>query len=228
IFTNYWTTLTFLLSSPPYSYDSVIIGLFALIGIAAICVGPFYSRAVIDRFVPSLQRHPRPHLLSNRHHHRYIHRQTHRRRSHHPSLRDRQSGSNPHKSQNRSGIFAIEPKARNRVNTAYMLSVFCGQLMGTAVGNRLYAKGGWILSGECECGFYLWGVVDLFCEESLESGGWIGWKGGWGIGGGIWVRRKRSLLCERQPARGPSQELGKCTYASKAALEAATVSTNAQ
>jgi MFS family permease len=51
-FTSYWTTLTFLLSSPPYSYNSVTIGLFALIGIGAMCFGPFYSKAIIDRFVP--------------------------------------------------------------------------------------------------------------------------------------------------------------------------------
>lgn len=52
IFTSYWTTLTFLLSSPPYSYDSTKIGLFALVGICALLFGPFYSKAIIDRFVP--------------------------------------------------------------------------------------------------------------------------------------------------------------------------------
>jgi predicted MFS family arabinose efflux permease len=41
-FTSFWTTLTFLLSSPPYSYTPVTIGLFALIGIGAMCFGPFY------------------------------------------------------------------------------------------------------------------------------------------------------------------------------------------
>ena len=30
---------------------------------------------------------------------------------------------------NRSAIYGILPTARNRVNTAYMVSVFCGQLM---------------------------------------------------------------------------------------------------
>ena len=54
---------------------------------------------------------------------------------------------------NRSAIYSIEPKARNRVNTAYMVSVFCGQLTGTAVGNNLYAQGGWITSGSASVGF---------------------------------------------------------------------------
>lgn len=42
IFTSYWTTLTFLLSEQPYSYSSLTIGLFALIGISAMVVGPLY------------------------------------------------------------------------------------------------------------------------------------------------------------------------------------------
>lgn len=34
---------------------------------------------------------------------------------------------------NRSAIYTIEPKAKNRVNTAYTLSSFCGQLMGVSI-----------------------------------------------------------------------------------------------
>lgn len=51
-FTNFWTTLTFLLSGPPFNYDSLVIGLFALIGIAGMVCTPLYARLVIDRFVP--------------------------------------------------------------------------------------------------------------------------------------------------------------------------------
>lgn len=51
-FTNFWTTLTFLLSGPPYNYDSLVIGLFALVGIAGMLCSPVYARLVIDRFVP--------------------------------------------------------------------------------------------------------------------------------------------------------------------------------
>lgn len=50
---------------------------------------------------------------------------------------------------NRAAIYAIQPKAQNRVNTAYMVASFSGQLTGTAVGNRLYAQGGWVYSGSC-------------------------------------------------------------------------------
>jgi hypothetical protein len=50
-FTNFWTTLTFLLASPPFSYSSLNIGLFAFIGIAVISLAPIWSRLITDRFV---------------------------------------------------------------------------------------------------------------------------------------------------------------------------------
>ncbi|KAK0509027.1 hypothetical protein JMJ35_008398 [Cladonia borealis] len=42
----------------------------------------------------------------------------------------------------RTAIYALEPKARNRFNTMYMVFVFTGQLTGTALGNQLYAQSG--------------------------------------------------------------------------------------
>lgn len=40
---------------------------------------------------------------------------------------------------NHAQLPAVEPSARNRVNTVYTVATFCGMLMGTAVGNHLYA-----------------------------------------------------------------------------------------
>lgn len=87
---------------------------------------------------------------------------------------------------NRTAIYAIEPKARNRVNTAYMVFVFCGQLVGTSVGNSLYAWGerdggnGWIRSGSASVGFI--GLALVFCvAKGPWENGWVGWRGGWGI-----------------------------------------------
>ena len=53
-FTSYWTTLTFLLSGPIYNYSPLTIGLFALIGIFAMCFGPPFARLVIDRLPSTL------------------------------------------------------------------------------------------------------------------------------------------------------------------------------
>jgi predicted MFS family arabinose efflux permease len=178
-FTSYWTTLTFLLSSPPYSYDSVIIGLFALIGIGAMGFGPFYSKAVIDHFVPlfsvilGLSYCLIGVIIGT-----YIGGFTVAG----PIIQAFAIDLGLQTSQiaNRSAIYAIEPKARNRVNTAYMVSVFCGQLTGTAVGNRLYAEGGWIASGSASVGFVGAALCVCFARAPWEKG-WVGWSGGWGL-----------------------------------------------
>ncbi|EMC96870.1 hypothetical protein BAUCODRAFT_492365 [Baudoinia panamericana UAMH 10762] len=52
-FASYWTTLTALLTSRPYNYSPLQVGLFALIGVAPLLLVPPYSRFVIDRFVPT-------------------------------------------------------------------------------------------------------------------------------------------------------------------------------
>ena len=178
-FTSYWTTLTFLLSSPPYSYNSVTIGLFALIGIGAMCFGPFYSKVIIDRFVPLFSvilgltycitgviigTYSGKHTVAG------------------PIIQAFAIDLGLQTSQiaNRSAIYAIEPKARNRVNTAYMVSVFCGQLMGTAVGNRLYARGGWVASGSTSVAFIGVALLCCFARGPWEPG-WLGWGGGWSI-----------------------------------------------
>jgi predicted MFS family arabinose efflux permease len=178
-FTSYWTTLTFLLSSPPYSYNPVKIGLFALIGIGAMVFGPFYSKAIIDRFVPLFSvilgicytlsgviigTYTGTFTIAG------------------PIIQAFAIDLGIQTSQiaNRSAIYAIEPKARNRVNTAYMVSVFCGQLAGTAVGNNLYARGGWVSSGSASVGFAAGALCICFLRGPWEPG-WVGWHGGWGV-----------------------------------------------
>lgn len=178
-FTSYWTTLTFLLSSPPYNFSPLYIGLFALIGIFAMCFGPPYSRLVIDKIVPlysviigeficitgiAVGTYTGTFTIAG------------------PIIQAFMIDLGLQTSQiaNRTAIYAIEPKARNRVNTAYMVSVFCGQLTGTSVGNSLYARGGWIRSGSASVGFIGAALVFCFAKGPWEKR-WVGWRGGWGI-----------------------------------------------
>ncbi|KAI0857050.1 major facilitator superfamily domain-containing protein [Xylaria cubensis] len=193
-FTNFWTTLTFLLASRPYNYSSLEIGLFALIGIAVISLAPIWSRLITDRFVflfssilglsvelvgivigtftgtftvagPIVQ----------------------------AIFMD--TGSNFAHTANRSNIYSLDPKARNRVNTVYMVFCFAGQLTGTAAGNRLYAQGGWTWSGGLSIGFIGAAILIGFARGPRESR-WVGWKGGWNI------RRDKNIeeKAERQNA----------------------------
>jgi len=176
-FTSFWTTLTFLLAGSPYHYTPLTIGLFGLIGIAAMCFGPVYARKVTDRFVPHMSvlvglscclvgvclgtyigtfNVAGPVLQA--------------------FLAD--FGMQTAQIANRSSIYSVEPKRRNGVNTAFMVATFCGQLVGTAAGNHIYARAGWIGSGSASMGFIGAAILTMLARGPWETG-WLGWKGGW-------------------------------------------------
>jgi hypothetical protein len=126
----------------------VVVGLFGLIGIVVILAAPVYSRLVIDKMVPLVSAvmglsvelvgvvvgtfTGSTHVAG-------------------PVVQaiTIDLGSQFTQIANRAAIYGIQPQAQNRVNTAYMVAAFSGQLTGTAVGNRLYAQGGWMYSGSC-------------------------------------------------------------------------------
>lgn len=81
---------------------------------------------------------------------------------------------------NRSSIYGVAPNARNRVNTAFMLFTFFGQLTGTSVNNKLYEMGGWRASGSFSVGVVAMVFVVCLARGPHEPG-WVGWTGGWNI-----------------------------------------------
>ena len=178
-FTCYWTTLTFLLAGEPYNYNSIVIGLFALIGIAGMFVGPVYAKVIFGRFVPlvSVIIGELINLTGI-----IIGTYTGRFTIAGPIIQafTLDAGMQITQIANRSAIYAIEPTGRNRVNTAFMLMSFLGQLTGTSAGNRLYAKGGWVASGSMSVGIV--GCTFLICAaRGPWEKGWIGWTGGWSV-----------------------------------------------
>ncbi|KAI5920969.1 major facilitator superfamily domain-containing protein [Camillea tinctor] len=178
-FTSFWTTLTFLLASPPFNYSSLQIGLFAFIGITVVTLVPVWSRLVTDRFVflfsvvLGLSVMVVGIVIST-----FIGSFTVGGPIIQAILAD--SGANFAHTANRSNIYNLDPKARNRINTAYMVFSFAGQLTGTAVGNRLYAQGGWVWSGSCNIAFIGTAIIIGIIRGPRETG-WIGWHGGWNI-----------------------------------------------
>ncbi|KAH0541407.1 hypothetical protein FGG08_004097 [Glutinoglossum americanum] len=190
IFTSFWTTLTFLLAAPPYNYNSFITGLFAFIGIASMLTSPFYGRYVIDRFVPLFSVIAGELIcLTGVAIGTYIGTFTVAGPIIQALLID--LGIVSTQVASRSAIYSIEPKARNRVNAAYMISAFCGQMVGTFGGAKLYARGGWIASGSASIGFLGLGLLFCFARGPWEKG-WVGWRGGWSI------RRRDLDLMETQ------------------------------
>ena len=178
-FTSYWTTLTFLLAGPLYNYSSLYIGLFALCGIVAMSFGPVFARSFADKRHPLLSVIIGESICLTG---CIIGAYTGRITVAGPIIQAMciDAGLQTSQISNRVMIYAIDPKARNRVNTAYMVSVFAGQIMGTAVGNRLYAAGGWIASGSASVGFVGFALLLCFVRGPHEKG-WIGWGGGWNL-----------------------------------------------
>lgn len=175
-FTSYWTTLTFLLAGPIYGFNSVIIGLFALCGIGSMVWGPIFARTVMEKHEPlfsiiigeiilltgvAIGTYSGKHTIAG------------------PIIQAICIDIGVQTSQiaNRTAIYAVAPKARNRVNTAYMVSVFSGQLMGTAVGNSLYAHAGWYASGSASVAFVAFALFICLVRGPHEKG-WVGWHGG--------------------------------------------------
>ena len=147
VFTSFWTTLTFLLASSPYEYNSLVIGLFALLGMVAILSVPLWGR-FIDRFVPLFSiLIAEVIVLISVTIGTFI--GTFTVAGPIIAAMGIDVGIQVSQVANRTAIFSINPKARNRTNTAYMAFAFAGQLSGTAIGNRLYAQGGWQWSGGC-------------------------------------------------------------------------------
>lgn len=177
-FTSFWTTLTFLLSGDPYNYSTVIIGLFALCGMGPMFFGPLFANRFIDRFPIHVSvlvgicfaltgiivgTYTGKHTVAG------------------PIIQAIlfDFGSQITQIANRTSIYGVAPKAASRVNTAFMVFSFCGQLTGTAVGNKLYAQGGWIRSGSASVGFMGGAIVVLLLRGPKETR-WIGWRGGLG------------------------------------------------
>lgn len=177
IFTSFWTTLTFLLASPPYGYTSLIIGLFSLIGIFALGWGPLFARTFTDKHHPLLSVIIGELICLVG---VIVGTYTGRITIAGPIIQALFLDIGVQTSQvaNRTAIYGVEPKGRNRVNTAYMVSAFCGQLMGTAAGNRFYEQGGWVRSGSASVGFVCAALLLCALRGPRETG-WVGWKGGW-------------------------------------------------
>lgn len=197
-FTSFWTTLTFLLSGDLYNYSTIIIGLFALAGIVPMTVGPVFARFFIDRFntYTSVLVGEFTILAAI-----IVGTYTGRFTVAGPIIQAifLDFGQQITQIANRTAIYGVAPKASNRVNTAYMVAVFCGQLMGTAAGNNLYAQGGWVRSGSASVGFVGAAIVLCLLRGPHEKG-WIGWHGGFDIRG----RRRRGNQPEQQPAKDPA------------------------
>ncbi|KAK7943676.1 MFS general substrate transporter [Apiospora aurea] len=200
MFTSFWTTLTFQLVGP-FHLSTLAVALFALIGIAPAFLNPLVSRYVTSRI------HPTGTLLL----------------AHFVAtipavvvgtfvgtfslagpvawafLGD--LGMTTVVVANRMAIASVDPKAQNAVNSVYMVFTFCGQLFGTAVGNRLYAEGGWVHSGALSIGLVGFSLVITIVRGPHEKR-WLGWRGGWNLSN----KTMKAAQEGERPQERPGQE----------------------
>ncbi len=146
-FSAFWTNLAFHLSRPPFGYGSQIVGLFGIIGVggalAAPWIGIFADRrsarwAIGLGLLLMLAAFAVFAGLGN-------------------TLGGMIGGvilldlgvQCSHVS-NQARIYGLRPEARNRLNTIYMVTFFCGGAIGSFGGSQAWSRWGW--SGVCAVG----------------------------------------------------------------------------
>ena len=146
-FSAFWTTMAFLLASPPYGYSDEVIGLFGLVGAAgALCANVagrsvdrghgriatgVFAVAVAVSFLPIFAGKTSVGWLI-------------------VGIVVLDVGVQGLQVTNQSIIYGIAPNARSRITSAYMVVYFTGGAIGSAVAGSVYDSSGW--TGICWLG----------------------------------------------------------------------------
>ena len=146
-FSAFWTTASFLLSSPPYRYSAKIIGLFGLVAVSGVIASPVAGR-LADRGWARFQ--TAAFLLCT-----FVSWLPIALGAHHLAwlvfgiiLMD--FGVHGTQITNQSEIYRLIPGARSRLTTAYMTTYFIGGAVGSQTGAMMYERFGW--NGVCWAG----------------------------------------------------------------------------
>ncbi len=164
-FSAFWTTLIFLLERPPYHYGSRAAGLFGLVGMAGALGAPMVGR-LADRYGPRPAIGVALALVFSAYLLLGAWGKTMTGLIAGVVLLDFavQSG---HVS-NQTRIYGLQPEARSRLNTVYMVSYFTGGALGSVLGAWCWRLAGWI--GVCSFG----AAVSLLGLIVFAASGWMG------------------------------------------------------
>jgi predicted MFS family arabinose efflux permease len=168
-FSVFWTTMAFLLSGAPYHYGEATIGLFGLVGAAGALAATFAGRWV-DRgwskattiafavltavsFVPLwLGRHDLWAVIVG--------------------VLVLDIGVQGMQVTNQSLIYRLNPPARSRINSVYMVCYFAGGAVGSSVGASTYGAAGWgavcVLGGAIGAVMVLMALIDAARRPAAE------------------------------------------------------------
>ncbi|KAF9219145.1 MFS general substrate transporter [Gyrodon lividus] len=176
-FTSFWVTLTFLLGGPPYYYSTLDIGLFGLVGMFGVLVGPLTGH-LIDKLVPWYATLVATFVLLV-----------------FQAVQTAGGGTNvsavviacfgldaARQMQQVSlatAVFSISTTARARLNAVLILSLFIGQVMGTSVGTEVFVRHGWRACSLLMVALYGFQLVMLLLRgPHCPRNHWFGWAGG--------------------------------------------------
>ncbi|KAJ7787784.1 hypothetical protein B0H13DRAFT_1465603, partial [Mycena leptocephala] len=76
-------------------------------------------------------------------------------------------------------VLSISDEARGRLNALNVLSIFLGQVMGTAVGSHIYLQHGWRACAALSVALCGWQLILLLGRgPHCRRYTWVGWEGG--------------------------------------------------
>ncbi|KAG6914647.1 hypothetical protein DXG01_016121 [Tephrocybe rancida] len=161
-FSSFWVTLTFLLGGPPYNYSTLVIGLFGLVGMFGVAMGPFLGK-LIDKLVPCVQTAAGGINIG--------------------AVVIATIGLDVFRQTLQvslsTAVFGISQAARSRLNAIMILSLFIGQVLGTAVGTKVFVTYGWRAGAALNMGWYGWQLFLLFLRgPHCQRFTWFGYEGG--------------------------------------------------
>ena len=140
VFSMFWTSLTFLLSAPPFSYPVSVIGLFGLAGLAGAlaarnagrlhdagrsvpATGAAWLLILVASGVAAVAADSVVLLVV--------------------AIMALDVGFQTTAILNQTRVLAVSPTARSRLNTAYVVASFSGAALGSALATTLWPAGGW-------------------------------------------------------------------------------------
>ncbi|KZT12236.1 MFS general substrate transporter, partial [Laetiporus sulphureus 93-53] len=176
-FTNFWVTLTFLLGGSPYHYSTLVIGLFGLVGMVGVAMAPILGR-FIDSLVPWFAT-----VIATLAYVLCV------------AVEVGADGINVSavvivcigidvfrqmvQVSLTTTLFGLDPSARSRLNAVILVSLFVGQVMGTAVGSKVFTEYGWRPAAALNLawsGFML--IIILIRGPHVSRYTWVGYRGG--------------------------------------------------
>ena len=169
-----WTSLAFLLVASPYHYSEAVIGLFGLLGAAGALAASFSGRLAdrgLERWVTGASLAIIVGSMA------VLILGSHRLWALVVGIVLADLGIQAVHIQNQHLIFAIDPSARSRLNTGYMVTYFIGGALGSAATGLAFGAGGWpavVILGVCfsGAGLVLWAVSQVVRGPARPGRSW--------------------------------------------------------